>query len=178
MKPDGPVAAGATPGAGGRLLALSPERARGLRRGERRSVVGRHRRRGQRRAKLVARLDLARSPSSPWPPPARLTLAIVHAGDVELLDVSSPLHPVRGAPRPFRRGPRRADRRRRSRRRRKTWPRRCRCRPTCAMSVIADGAFSPDGRHAVIATVTRSAARAMRPAATQVFAARVDEAPP
>jgi hypothetical protein len=99
---DGPVLTGKTAVTGRRILALSPDgRAAYLAELGRSSVdvidVA-----ANGAPKQVSRLDLGKSPVLAAAAAARAwTLALVHAGDVELVDISSPLHPVRSTPRPF-----------------------------------------------------------------------------
>jgi hypothetical protein len=101
---DGLVVTGKTPivTAGRRFLALSPDgRAAYLAELGRSSVdvidVA-----ANGAPRQVSRLDLGKSPVLAAATAARAwKLAIVHAGDVELVDISSPLHPVRSAPRAF-----------------------------------------------------------------------------
>ncbi|HVR02516.1 MAG TPA: hypothetical protein VMT47_10310 [Polyangia bacterium] len=203
MKPDGPVAAGVTPVPGGRLLALSPDGRAAYVAETGRSTVDVIDVAANGAPKLVTRLDLGKQPVLALAAAARAwTLAIVHAGDVELLDVSSPLHPVRGAPRPFPAEVRdgrilAADLSPDGKRLalasedgnrvmlldvgahgRATVAATLSVPPDVRESVIAALAFSPAGDTLWIATGDTQRSRASGPQPTQVFAARVDEASP
>jgi hypothetical protein len=203
MKPDGPVAASVTPVPGGRLLALSPDGRAAYVAETGRSVVDVIDVAANGAPKLVTRLELGKQPILALAASGRAwTLAIVHAEDVELLDVSSPLHPVRGAPRPFPAEVRDAgvvaadlspDGKRLAlagedgnrvtlldveAHGRASVAATLSVPPDVRESVVADLAFSPAGDTLWIVTGDTPRSHASGPQPTQVFAARVDEASP
>lgn len=97
---DGPVAAGVTPVPGRRLLALSPDGRAAYVAETARSAVDIVDVAANGGPKIVTRLELGKEPVVALAAASRAwTLAIVHARDVELVDVTSPLHPARSAPR-------------------------------------------------------------------------------
>ena len=102
LRPDGPVAAGVTPVPGRRLLAMSPDGRAAYVAETGRSAIDIVDVAANGGPKIVMRLELGKAPVVALAAAGRAwTLAVVHARDVELLDVASALHPARSAPRPF-----------------------------------------------------------------------------
>jgi hypothetical protein len=102
LGPDGPVAAGMTPAPGRRLLALSPDGRAAYVAEAGRSGVDVIDVAANGAPRLVSHLDLGKEPVLALSAAGRAwTVAVVRAGDVELVDVTSPLHPARSAPRTF-----------------------------------------------------------------------------
>jgi hypothetical protein len=203
LLPDGPVAAGVTPVPGRHLLALSPDGRAAYVAETGRSVVDVIDIAANGAPKLVSHLDLGNEPVLALAAAGRAwTVAVVRAGDVELLDVTSPLHPARSAPRPFPAEVRDArivsadlspDGKRLAlaseegnrvtlldvaARGRATVAAALAVLPDVRESVISDLAFSPAGDTLWIATGDTARSRAAGPQPTQIFAARLDGAAP
>jgi hypothetical protein len=205
LLPDGPVAAGVTPVPGRRLLAFSPDgRAAyvaqaGIGAGGGRAIVDIIDVAANGAPRIVSQLDLGNEPIRALAAAGRAwTLAVVRAGDVELLDLTSPLRPARSAPRAFPGGVRDAriaaadlspDGKRLALASeegnrvtlldvaapgRATVAATLDVLPDVRESVISDVAFSPGGDTLWIATGDTPRSRASGPQPTQVFAARVE----
>jgi hypothetical protein len=198
LLPDGPVAAGVTAVAGRRLLALSPDGRAAFVAETGRSAVDIVDVAANGGPKVVNRIELGKEPVVALAAASRAwTLAIVRARDVELLDVTSPLHPARSAPRPF--PPDVADARIAAadlapdgkrlalateegnrvvlldvaEHGRAAVAASLSVLPDVRESVISDVSFSPVGDTLWIATGDTARSRAAGPQPTQVFAARL-----
>ena len=102
LGPNGPAAAGTTAVPGRRLLALSPDGRAAYVAEVGRSSLDVIDVAANGAPKIVSHLDLGKEPVLALAAAGRAwTLAVVRARDVQLLDVTSALHPVRSAPRPF-----------------------------------------------------------------------------
>jgi len=199
LRPDGPVAAGATAVPGKRLLALSPDGRAAYVAEAGRSVVDVIDVAANGAPKIVAHLELDKEPVLALAAAGRAwTVAVVRARDVELLDVTSPLHPARSLPRALPadvRGARIAaaelspDGKRLAvaseegnrvtlldvaARGPATVAASLAVLPDVREGVIADLAFSPAGDTLWIATGDTARSRAAGPQPTQLFAARLD----
>jgi hypothetical protein len=201
LLPDGPVAAGTTPVPGRRLLALSPDGRAAYLVETGRSALDIVDVAANGGPKVVAHLELGKEPVVSLAAASRAwTLAIVRARDVELLDVSSPLHPARSEPRAF--PPDVADARiaaadlapdgKRlalateegnrvalldvSAHGRAAVAASLAVLPDVRESVISDVAFSPAGDTLWVATGDTPRSRSAGPQPTQIFAARLDAA--
>jgi hypothetical protein len=199
VTPEGPVAAGVTPVPGRRLLALSPDGRAAYVAEAGRSVIDVIDVAANGAPKIVSHLDLGKEPVLGLAAAGRAwTVAVVRAGDVELLDVTSPLHPARSAPHAFPAEVRDArivsadlspDGKRLAlaseeanhvtlldvaARGRATVAATLGVLPAVRESVISDVAFSPVGDTLWIATGDTPRSRASGPQPTQVFAARLD----
>jgi hypothetical protein len=202
LRPEGPVAAGVTPVPGRRLLALSPDGRAAYVAEVGRSVVDVIDVAANGAPKIVSRLDLGKEPVVALSAAERAwTLAVVRAGDVELVDVTSPLHPARSQPRPFPPEVRAArvaaadlspDGKRLAlaseegnqvtlldvaAHGRAAVAATLAVLPDVREGVIADVAFSPTGDTLWIAAGDTPRSRAAGPQPTQVFAARVEANP-
>ncbi len=198
LLPDGPVAAGVTPVAGRRLLALSPDGRAAYVAETGRSAVDIVDIAANGGPKIVTRLELGKEPVVALAAAGRAwTVAIVRARDVELLDVTSPLHPARSTPRAipaeiadarFAAADLSPDGKRLAlaseegnrvalldvaARGRATAAATLAVLPDVRESVISDVAFSPGGDTLWVATGDTARSRAAGPQPTQVFAARL-----
>jgi hypothetical protein len=200
---DGPVAAGVTAVAGHRLLALSPDGRAAFVAETGRSAIDIVDVAANGGPRIVNRLELGKEPVVALAAASRAwTLAIVRARDVELLDVTSPLHPARSAPRPF--PPEVADARIAAAdlapdgkrlalateegnrvvlldvaaHGRAAVAAALSVLPDVRESVISDVSFSPAGDTLWIATGDTARSRSAGPQPTQVFAARLEGAGP
>jgi WD40-like Beta Propeller Repeat len=196
---EGPVAAGTTPVPGRRWLALSPDGRAAYVAEPGRSVIDVIDVAANGAPKIVSHLELGKEPVVALAAASRAwTVAVVRAGNVELLDVTSPLHPARSAPRPFPADVRDGriaaadlspDGKRLAiaseegnrvtlldvaERGRATVAASLAVLPDVRESVIADVAFSPGGDTLWIAAGDTSRSRAAGPQPTQVFAARLE----
>jgi hypothetical protein len=201
LLPDGPVAAGITPVPGRRLLALSPDGRAAYVAETGRSAVDIVDVAANGGPKIVTHLDLGKEPIVALAAAGRAwTVAIVRARDVELLDVTSPLHPARSAPRAFPAevadariaaadlspdGKRLALASEEGNRialldvtahGRAGVAASLAVLPDVRESVISDVAFSPVGDTLWVATGDTARSRAAGPQPTQVFAARLESA--
>jgi hypothetical protein len=201
LLPDGPVAAGVTPVAGRRLLALSPDGRAAYLAETGRSALDIVDVAANGCPKVVTRLELGKEPVVALAAASRAwTLAVVRTRDVELLDVTSPLRPARSAPRPFPAeiadariaaadlspdGKRLALASEEGNRvalldiaahGRASVAASLSVLPDVRESVISDVAFSPVGDTLWVATGDTPRSRAAGPQPTQVFAARLDAA--
>jgi hypothetical protein len=199
LLPDGPVAAGTTPVPGRRLLALSPDGRAAYVAEQGRSAVDIVDVAANGGPKIVSRLDLGKEPVLALSAAGRAwTVAIVRARDVELLDVSSALHPARTTPRalPAEIADARViaadlapDGKRLAvaceegnrvalldvtARGRAVVAASLSVLPDVRESVISDVAFSPVGDTLWVATGDTARSRAAGPQPTQVFAARLE----
>jgi hypothetical protein len=199
LQPDGPVAAGVTPVPGRRLLAMSPDGRAAYVAETGRSAIDIVDVAANGGPKIVTRLELGKQPIVALAAASRAwTVAIVRARDVELLDVTSPLHPARSTPRAF--PPDVADARiaaadlspdgRRlalaseegnrialldvAAQGRAGVAASLAVLPDVRESVISDVAFSPGGDTLWVATGDTPRSRAAGPQPTQVFAARLE----
>jgi hypothetical protein len=201
LLPDGPVAAGVTPVPGRRLLALSPDGRAAYLAETGRSALDIIDVAANGGPKVVTRLELGKEPVVALSAAARSwTVAIVRARDVELLDVTSPLHPARSEPRTFPAevadariaaadlapdGKRLALASEEGNRvalldvsahGRAAVVAALSMLPDVRESVISDVAFSPTGDTLWVATGDTARSRAAGPQPTQVFAARLGAA--
>jgi hypothetical protein len=102
LEAEGPIAAGLTAVPGRCLFAMSPDGRAAYLAETGRSAIDIVDVAANGGPKIVNRLDLGKVPVVAVAAASRAwTLAVVHARDVELLDVSSPLHPTRSEPRTF-----------------------------------------------------------------------------
>ncbi|HVU52676.1 MAG TPA: hypothetical protein VHL80_18475 [Polyangia bacterium] len=199
LLPDGPVAAGVTPVPGRRLLAMSPDGRAAYVAETGRSALDIVDVAANGGPKIVSRLELGKEPVVALAAASRAwTVALVHARDVELLDVASPLHPARSAPRAFPAGVAHAriaaadlspDGKRLALASEEgnrvalldvAGPGRAGVAASVAVlpdvreSVISDVAFSPVGDTLWVATGDTARSRAAGPQPTQLFAARLE----